>query len=372
MNSTNPVAIPDKVEQIEWGSEILTWLRGKFTFVGAVGTVLATGFLVYYAQHFSASLPLTPSETQDAANLIGKFGVGLTLSLLALGVGIMFSFWGDFALPITLLILAALYYFSPDLLPMTGLITDSYVPGAEGLSAMAIKALHRGGLFLGAFAIGLQLVDAALRIRNRAVYGTHQDQIKYGKGIKEEADYQNVFMGKCWQLPFCRKFVREACPIYHSRRTCWRERVGCMCEEEVIRGALEGKTIPRDVVAAAKFIPRTSRATPQQKAERCRQCVIYNEHQRHKYRLSVPIALSFVALIYLLFQPQLLNLTNNLLHGFDLAMSRFTFANDPALDRTTIGTTPGFLEHGILILLMLFLLSQIMRAVEFGIFKLKI
>src|SRR5205823_3893098 len=124
-----------------------------------------------------------------------------------------------------------------------------------------------------------------------------KDTLKYGKGIKEEQNIRNTFMGKCWQLPYCRKFVRERCLIYHSRRTCWKERVGCMCEEEVIRNAMENRTIPKDAVAAAKYIPVNNRITMAQKRERCRQCVIFNEHLKHQYRLFLPVTVAAFALL---------------------------------------------------------------------------
>jgi hypothetical protein len=240
------------------------------------------------------------------------------------------------------------------------------------VSATALSALKLGGLILGIIAILLQLVDVAARVRNRAVYGAKEEQLKYGKDVEEEHDYQNVFMGKCWQLPFCRKFVRERCPIYHSKRTCWRERVGCMCDEEVIRGAMENKAIPRDAVAAAQYIPRSSRLTAPQKAERCRQCVIYNEHQRHKYRLAVPTVLGAFLLIYALFRTPLLAATNRMMQDFDTAVSKIALTSPNRTYQAAVGHDPGVMEEIILVLLVLFVLSQVMKAVEYAIFKLKI
>ena len=60
-----------------------------------------------------------------------------------------------------------------------------------------------------------------------------------------------------------------------------------MCEEDVIRGAMEGRVISKDALVAATMIPRNNKLTIAQKKERCKTCVIYNEHQKHKYRASV-------------------------------------------------------------------------------------
>ncbi|HET6644282.1 MAG TPA: hypothetical protein VFG65_02170 [Fimbriimonadales bacterium] len=371
MSSHNPVVAPETITPTDWGAEIRSWLRGKVAFFGVAGTVVLTGVLIYYAAIFSAAA--TDKHAMiEASKIIAKLNIGLIAALLALGLAVTLNFWGDFALPLTLLLLAALFYFAPTILPWSGLIAAAWSPGeAIDPTAQAMRGMQMAGLILGIGALLLQVIDAIIRIRIRATMGVHADNLKYGSDLKEDEDYQNVFMGKCWQLPFCRKFVRQACPIYHSRRTCWKERVGCMCEEEVIRGALEGKTIPRDAVAAAKYIPRNSRLSGEQKAERCRQCVIYNEHQRQKYRLAIPVALGFVALIYVAFYDPLLQWTNRLLLGFDTAFSHFTFSTNPSDKLATIAQ-PGILEQGILFLIMLFVLSQIMKAVEFGIFRLKI
>lgn len=355
----------------DWVATLLEWAGGKVLLVGIVGTLVCTAVLIYYAMKFGQTAAPTVEEAEQFGAIIGQFGAYLVAALFAFALGMAIIFWGDIALPTVLFIVALVYFLSPHWTPVLGIVPD--LP--NDLSRAAIDQLGRGGLYLGLVAMVLQAVDAFIRLRNRAIYGARGDLMKYGKGIKEESDYQNVFMGKCWQLPFCRKFVRERCPIYHSRRTCWKERVGCMCEEQVIRDAMEGKTIPRDAVAAAKFIPYNRRLTPAQKAERCRQCVIYNEHQRHKYRLAVPMTFVFVGGLYALLHEQLLHGTHQIMRSFDLAMSNLSVQS--VLDQTpkepgTIGATPGILEEFVLIAVVLFVFSQIMRFVEFAIFKLKV
>ncbi|MER3413112.1 MAG: hypothetical protein C4341_02515 [Armatimonadota bacterium] len=353
----------------DWVSAALEWAGGKLLTLGIAGTLVCAVALIYYAMRFGQiSIPSVEDATRFGG-IISQFGTYLTISLLVFGVGMAIAFWGDIALGAVLFLVSLLFFFAPQWAPVVGFVSES----PNDLSRAAIDQLGRGGMYLGVVAMVLQAVDAFIRLRNRAIYGARHDLMKYGKGIKEDSDYRNVFMGKCWQLPFCRKFVRERCPIYHSRRTCWRERVGCMCEEQVIRDAMEGKTIPRDAVAAAKFIPYNRRLTPAQKAERCRQCVIYNEHQRHKYRLAVPLTFVFVGGLYALLHEQLLRGTHEVMRSFDTAMANITVKS--AIDtgqRGTIGVTPGILEEFVLVAVVLFAFSQLMRFVEFAIFKLKI
>ncbi|GIV01592.1 MAG: hypothetical protein KatS3mg015_0422 [Fimbriimonadales bacterium] len=352
----------------DWVAAALEWAGGKILFVGILATLACTVGLIYYAMRLGQTMP-NAEETQRFSEIIAQFGTYLVASIMVFALGMAIMFWGDIALGAVLFLVAIAYFFAPVWTGAIGIIPES----PSDLSRAAVDQLGRAGLYLGVVAMIIQAIDAFIRLRNRAIYGARGDLLKYGAGIKEERDYQNVFMGKCWQLPFCRKFVREKCPIYHSRRTCWRERVGCMCEEQVIRDAMEGKVIPKDAVAAAKFIPRNNRLTPAQKAERCRQCVIYNEHQRHKYRLAVPMCFLVVFGLYVLLHQPLLESTHEIMKNFDVAMSNLTIKS--AIDtgqRGTIGTTPGILEEFVLFAVVLFVFSQIMKAVEFAIFKLKI
>ncbi len=189
--------------------------------------------------------------------------------------------------------------------------------------------------------------------------------MKYGKGVKEEPDKQNVFMGKCWQLPYCRKFVRERCPIYHARRTCWRELVGCMCEEDVIRGAMENRVISKDALSAANAIPRNNKLTIIQKRERCKTCVIYNEHQRHKYKAAVPGILCGAGFIYIIAHGPLISLTGGLIVQMGRLVGKLTY------DKLGTDTSPYFAE-GLLVVLFIFGISYAMKLLEYLIFTLKV
>jgi hypothetical protein len=144
-----------------------------------------------------------------------------------------------------------------------------------------------------------------------------------------------------------------------------------MCEESVILDALQGKVIPKDAVAAAKYIPQNTRLSPEQKAERCRNCVIYNEHQRQKYQLLLPMAIALTAGAYLVFHPTLIKVTHRALADIDSAVSRLAFTTAEG-GKELMTSTPGFIEEVMLILVMLFFLAQMVRCIEFAVFKLKI
>jgi hypothetical protein len=292
---------------------------------------------------------------------IEMLGVAALVAGIAAAIGAAYSFQGEETAGPIILIIGAGLYFAPAYVPlMAGNLSSDVGPAA-------LAEVSRAGIvpaLVGFVMIGIEVVQ---RVRLRSTVGTKADHLKYGKGIKEEKDVRNVFMGKCWQLPYCRKFVRERCPIYHSRRTCWRERVGCMCEEKVIQNAMAGKVIPSDVVAAAKYIPYNQKLPMEVKVQRCRQCVIYNEHQKHKYKLMLPTLVLVFVLFYILFRTPMLAATESVIVAMDSAIAGITYSRADLVDsEAAVPYAEVFL-----VTLMLIIFAYALKGLEFFIFKLK-
>ncbi len=337
-------------------SDLLNGVAKCVLYAGAGLSLIAIGLLVFtcFAVPTDAA-----SKTADALKNVEIFQKMLSVGVFGVGVGSGYLFWGEDLLGALQLMLAAALYFAPLYLPMV-------LGGKTGETVdKSLQALQTGGTVLGMVAVPILVFDIYTRTRERFKVGVKADQLKYGKGIKEETTKQNVFMGKCWQLPFCRKFVRERCPIYHSKRTCWKEQVGCMCEEQVIRNAMENKPIPKDALLAGRMIPQNHKLTLAQKQERCRNCVIYNEHQRHKYKLAVPaVVISFIT-VYGAGHGPLIVMTRGLMDGVNNAVNHAT------VGQLAMKTPDVFVEM-ILATFLIISLSYSMKILEYLIFKLKI
>lgn len=326
--------------------------------LGLLAMLICIGLLVFTAIRVTDASVV--ASTEDALKNIDVFGKILIAAVLAVSVATTYLFWGEEILGAMQLMAAAVLYFAPLYLP--SIISNNGNPAVGA----AFGALQTGGTVLGAVGVAVLITDILVRMRLRVKQGAKADQLKYGKGVKEEKDIQNVFLGKCWQLPFCRKFVRERCPIYHSKRTCWRERVGCMCEEEVIRNAMENKAIPKDAILAANYIPKNHRLTESQKADRCRHCVIYNEHQRHKYKALVPAILALFVLMYALFHGPLVTGTYALTEKINKVVQMGT------LNAAGNYEPPQFFVEMLLAVFVVITLTYAMKLLEFLVFKLKI
>lgn len=337
----------------------------RFLFFGGIlATVVSVALLIFTFQSVAAfASPQTINAALFNIDIYNKILLG---GVVALFVGATYRLWGEETLSVIFVIASALLFFGPPFIPsMFG------NPTGNEASESSLNAIRNGGIVLGVLSLGLLVADLTIRARQRMREGAKSDLLKYGKGIKEEREVNNVLLGKCYQLPFCRKFVRERCPIYHSKRTCWREQVGCMCEEQVIRDAMEGKAFPKDEVAAAKFIPVNNRLTKAQKFERCKQCVIYNEHQKHKYKIAIPgMVVAFVA-VYVLFRPQLLEAVKGLIVAMDRMVGRITFNTSGNVGNNIVESGIPFQEI-LLISFMLILFTYALRTIEYAIFKLKV
>ncbi len=349
-------------------NNLLNGLGRLLSVLGGLAFLVGLGFLVFYFQRFGQPVDAAV-QVKDIERLVGVFGDALLYGGIVLCIGLFIQWWGEEILGPLMLILGGGLFFAPMYLPslFSGSAPNTDIPG------MVLQRLQTGGTGIGLLALIAIGADVVTRVHNRVKYGSKADALKYGKGIKEEDDVAKVFLGKCWQLPYCRKFVRERCPIYHARRTCWKERVGCMCEESVIANAMSGTAIPRDVVAAAKFIPYNTRLTPANKAERCRNCVIYNERQRQKYKVVLPGVLLAMLAFYVLFREPMKGMVAGVARQADrfLGSAALSGGKTGALDRVN---DSGFimLQEVLVVGFVLMGLAYLLKFAEFLVFKLKI
>jgi hypothetical protein len=358
----------DRIPVYDSDEPIMRFLESLARFLfwgGLIAGAVIIGLVVYNYSIF-AGMGMQPDNTRALSNLDLFSTLGMA-SAAACALGACFLFWEEEVLGVLLLMAALALYLSPLFLPAAFGSSQT-----NDVTTRAFGILRQIGLVVGAIALLVIVMDLVRRIRERARDGAKADQLKYGKGIKEERDIQNVFMGKCWQLPFCRKFVREKCPIYHARRTCWKERVGCMCEESVIQNAMAGKIIPSDTLTAAKYIPRNPKITEEMKRERCRVCVIYNEHQKHKYKLALPIVILSLVALYAGGRSVMVGWLSSAIGAVDRALTTATYSDKSGtLQRQAQNSILPFHEI-LLVCLLVIVFAYLMRLLEYLFFKAKV
>jgi hypothetical protein len=252
-----------------------------------------------------------------------------------------------------------------------------------------------------------------LEIARKFVAGLEEQKfkrkyLKYGQGVIKTEKLRNVFLGHCWNMPFCRENVRVRCPIYlRHRGPCWRNKRGCMCDETIVLAAKSpdwkntvasaGETLGplpsakiKARVAAAAAAPNAGQSLSTAfKNERCRQCVIYNLHQEQKYKALVLLAFVAVGIAFYLYSGDLLKLVAFGYHRIDQIAAHLSFSAQtpaqptdvahqgvPVVTTSTpfIGTAAdlsGPIGWVVLVIVTMLLISKVLQLIEYACFKLK-
>ncbi len=182
-------------------------------------------------------------------------------------------------------------------------------------------------------------------------------------------------LARCWEMPYCHEAIREMCPAYKARKSCWRIGQGCNCDPHLIETLLRrgaGKEIGQQDATYVRTDLTDGRAAGVKRTRQCRECPIFNEHQRDKFRVFNPliIAASIIGLLaaypivrklYAAFIETLARLAHQLAFGSQVPVDDWVRALDsPAV---------FFFFYVIIGLLAL---SYVLKAVEWAILQRKI
>ncbi|MCH8292320.1 hypothetical protein IH992_14595, partial [Candidatus Poribacteria bacterium] len=204
---------PDPMSSRDSSDALIGFIDAIARFIMYVGLGV---LLVSVSLLINAAVSGHASSEQAQAN-VTLFGNLALIGGMAGAVGLTWIMWGEETLGVLQVIVGAALYFSPAFLP--GMFNMDATPIVES----SLQAIAFAGAPVAVIGVLVILADLIIRMKTRVQEGARADQLKFGRGMREERDIRNVFLGKCWQLPYCRKFVRERCPIYHPRRTCWKE-----------------------------------------------------------------------------------------------------------------------------------------------------
>ena len=112
--------------------------------------------------------------------------------------------------------------------------------------------------------------------------------------------------------------------------------------------------------------------TPEAKRERCRGCVIYNEHQRQKQKALTAVVLVGVPGLLILNFAWLQHLVNHFLNVMDAAAKRFDFGGTGAGLTFLHGDSYALFAWVMVFVFAVVLLSQALKLVDYVCFTLKI
>ena len=246
---------------------------------------------------------------------------------------------------------------------------------ANHLFVIIINEIALVGLIFLLPGLALVIRDIILRIWDNL---TERKEILYRWGDEHERRKRNQkpkVYGKCWDMPFCRDFVKRVCPAAKAKKPCWRIKVGCYCDEATILRALtpEGKQNPHlQGIMESLGLDRSrgSVLSPAQKRARCRRCGIYAEHQRQKYRILSPLVFPLVIISMYIYRAELSAVLGIALAKADKFLSFLAYRPGTVAysftDDGRILTTMAIIWLGIM------LISYSLRFLEYLIFDLQV
>ncbi len=375
--------------------------------ISLIPTVLLTAWLMWglFSGRLADVAGMSAADHTAALQTITTLSLWLNVSLVVTVVSGALIFWEIEALGVIYLLVSAFLAFGLQFIIGAFFSGESAKLMSGDASKASLKEIQMMAYILGVPGILLTLKTLAGKIFGRK--NRDLANISYGKdaGRTERKRPLIGAMAKCWELPFCREGIRIRCPIFHARTKCWKERVGCMCEENIILLAMGGNSpddpektqplnkhsgfipigdllsknaeakqaaIPTRVGPRGVRIPTNPHLSEGQKRERCRNCVIYNEHQRQKYQfLSAPVTL-FVPLMVIWQFDNFRNLIGTTLGILDrlVGLVSLQTVQSGHLKTEINGNLP--IETVFIVCLTLVFMTWAQRLLEYTMFKIKI
>lgn len=244
------------------------------------------------------------------------------------------------------------------------------------LAVYALRQVQTVGMVSLALAVPFILGDFWARLsgarRFRVVTSSR------GPDQRDEMQKTHLYLF-CWQMPYCRDNLRKVCDAFEQKKPCWRIKTGCYCDEGLIM-----KSLRRGNPAAQGSEQQFTRPpdgpskhlTPAQKRERCRQCFLYGEHQRQKFKILSPLAFPLVIGLMWVYLKPLKDLLGAALAFTDKFAGSVSFGPKPDQVAESLwldkAATSNVVEWMFIICIGLILITYTLKAIEYLVFELQV
>jgi hypothetical protein len=238
--------------------------------------------------------------------------------------------------------------------------------------AWAFQAFGKVSLLVGGVKLVLGLlIQFARRTRRVRVETPKGPAVRSNPGM----------LSPCWELSKCREHLREACPNYKDRKTCWRRKSGCGCDPQLAKRLAWAKSEYAGAVDAIEERAQTGSAAPSpgerralasQRTAMCRECPIYLEHQDYKYRtlqwLMYPLT---VGLIWVLWE-WIDTAYDWTMDSLNALMRTFVLLPEPAGDTFANQILGIDVQYLVIFCLAIFLVTFLLTMLERWVFQWKL
>lgn len=342
--------------------------------LGGVVFVAASAYLLWAMVSGAVErLPsMAPQEAERIWSNLQFVGEAVLIAGLAVILSAAARFYAEEVTGYVLLIGGGALYWGIPMLAVSSIQSARVVGTAAASLGHIIQQFQFVGVVALVFAVPFILADFWYKLHGLS----RSDRKRGAVTVKEEQAPKSRLYLFCWQMPYCRDYLRKFCKAYEQRKSCWRIKSGCYCDEDLILRVMKdkgGKAGGFDQRFTAVAGPK-KQLTPAQKRERCRQCFLYQEHQRQKYRILSPLVFPLaVGLMWMYLQPVKAGLefvlvkTDELLKGFSMqpaGANANNWASSSSISETVLWV--------FLICLGLIAITYLLRGLEYCIFDLQI
>lgn len=295
--------------------------------------VLSTAYLLYGV--FFGLGDFGSWDRARQVTMMGNINLAGNVMLAAAVVGSVCSlvlFWFEETAGYLMALLAGALYFG---VPMA----FASMGGEPSVAMrMTVARFPVAALAPALIAVILVVRDLIVRlIRSLDRQSKVASDLQFGNDAKrEDRPVRMSLIGKCWEGAYCRDYIRTHCPIFKAKDTCWQRRRGCYCDEEIVNTATK-KSRGTVLEMAPNEAQNYANSTPKkvvflsdaQKVERCRNCIIYNEHQREKYKILLPVVMLLSVLLCAFLGYEMRDSVGNAMNTIESTVRRFAFTGDP-------------------------------------------
>lgn len=364
-------------EEIDIFGVALQWSRSVLN-IALIAFVISLGYILYGI--FSGALnQLDAAQSARLASNLTLMGEILTVSAFLAALSLVVMTLEEVAYTVLIGMVGAAMVFGMPIL------VASNLQGAATGPAMAIKLWTNNAGMSILFVVGLRLVlEIANQIRSVAIRTT-AEQAEDDTTVTKKKKYKKPGLwDRCWDMPYCHDAVREVCPAYKARRSCWRYGYGCNCDPSLIEtlirtgGASKGKTAVKatstqklqDGAYVRSDLQADGKAGTVERTIPCRKCPIFIEHQRQKFRIVNPIAIILTLVGFAFARQPLLEFYEMIINGMARIAARLTYGTAMVeAEQWVQYLNTSAVQVFFFIILGLFVLSYVLKAVEWLVLK---
>ena len=343
--------------------------------IGLPVLVLATAYIAYavFGGSLKEMMHMKPDQRLYMVNGISTAVLALKWSGIVVVISLLIRYFYVEILGQVLAVLGGIVFFlgplvCGDVAARTGLVGNYlFNTAAKQYLFLGTVCLIPGLFLVIRNAVWRIIENVSAKIDSMKCWGDEETR-------KQQNQKRSIY-GHCWDMAYCRDFVKKMCPAFKRKKSCWKIKQGCYCDEKTVLQAMltNGRTdIQAKGILHSLGLDQMAekRMTSKAKRARCKRCAIFLEHQRQKYRLATPLVFPTIGLLLLYFYNSLYAVIYALVIRTDKFMSILTYK--PNGHVTSFANDAHTLTIMGIIWLAVFVLSYSLRTIEYLILDLQV